>query len=278
MTRTRVAVTADGRVDLDGDVLVPHRLPDEDGRVRVLLVPSHALLVAGDEVRIEVTVAAGRALEVIESCGTVAHDMRGGRAAWFVDVRLDEDAVLVWPSRPFVVADGADVLRLTHVDLAAGARVVLRETLVMGRTGGTGGRVRTTVRARLADRPLLAETIVAEPAGVLDAPLLDTGLLDAAPLDPALLGTPPVDDPRCLDTLLVLGARLEHPGAMQLDGEGTMLRATLPRPGTGGAGLADAVAAAVGMVAARLPTPRRAAEPVAAPAPRSTSEAWSGVR
>jgi len=86
---------------------------------------------------------------------------------------------------------------------------VLRETLVLGRTGEAGGRVRTTVRARLDDRPLLVETFVAEPATVVD---------------PALLG-----GARCLDTVLVLGARLDHPGALQLQREGTMLRAMASR-------------------------------------------------
>ena len=226
MTRTRVVVTPDGRVELDGDLVRARRLPDEDGRVRVALVASQALLLAGDDVRIEVDVAAGHALEIVEVTGTVAYDMRGGHASWIVDVRLAADAVLVWPSLPFVVADGADVLRLTHVDLAAGARAVLRETLVLGRSGEAGGRVRTTVRARLGGRPLLVETFVAEPAAVLD---------------PALL-----DGARCLDTLLVLGARLDHPGALQLEREGTMLRAMATRAHDADLGgiVADAVEAA----------------------------------
>ncbi|GIG38838.1 urease accessory protein UreD [Cellulomonas phragmiteti] len=249
MTRTRVALTADGRVELDGDVVRARRLPDEHGRTRVALVASQALLLAGDRVRIEVEVAAGRSLEIVEVTGTVAYDMRGGQATWLVDVRLAAGAVLVWPSLPFVVADGADVLRLTHVELAAGARAVLRETLVLGRTGETGGRVRTTVRARLDDRPLLVETFVAEPAAVVD---------------PALLG-----GSRCLDTVLVLGARLEHPCALQLDGEGTMLRGMSVHAHD--ADLGDVLAAAVGVVApVPLPAPRPAGDallPAADPFP-----------
>jgi len=234
VTRTRVAVTADGRVELEGDVVRARRLPDEHGRARVALIASQALLLAGDDVRIDVEVAAGRALEIVEVTGTVAYDMRGGRATWIVDVRLAQDAVLVWPSLPFVVANGADVLRLTHVDLAPGARVVLRETLVLGRTGEAGGRVRTTVRAHQADRPLLVETFVMEPASVLD---------------PALL-----DGARCLDTLLVLGARLDHPGALQLERPGSMLRGMSTRAHD--ADLADVLAAATSDA---FPRPRAAA-------------------
>lgn len=251
MTRTRVAVTADGRVELDGDVVRARRLPDEEGCVRVALIASQALLLAGDEVHLEVEVAAGRALELVEVTGTVAYDMRGGQATWLVDVRLGADAVLLWPGLPFVVADGADVLRMTHVDMAAGARAVLRETLVLGRTGQTGGRVRTTVRARLADRPLLVETFVVEPAAVVD---------------PALLG-----GARCLDTLLVLGARLDHPDALQLDGEGTMLRGMAVHAHD--ADLGAAVTAAVGVVMpAPLPAPRPPVDNQATPTPSPVRE------
>lgn len=228
MTRTRVAVTGDGRVELDGDVVRARRLPDEDGRTRVALVASQALLLAGDDVRIEVEVGSGRALEVVEVSGTVAYDMRGGAATWTVDVRVARDGLLVWPGLPFVVADGADVERRTRVDLAPGARAVLRETLVLGRTGEAGGRVRTTTDARLAGRPLLVETFALGPATVRD---------------PALLG-----GARCLDTLLLLGARLDHPDALQLDREGTVLRGMSVRAHA--ADLGDAVGAAVGAAVA----------------------------
>ncbi|MBD7917280.1 urease accessory protein UreD [Cellulomonas sp. Sa3CUA2] len=203
-TTTRVAVTVDGDLEVEGEALEACRLPDERGRVRVALVSAGC---AGRNGRIEVEVPAGRGLEIVEVTGSGTHDVRRTRTQWLLDVRLGRDAVLVWPSLPIVVADGADVLRLTHVDLAPGARAVLRETLVLGRAGAAGGRIRSTVRARLDDRPLLAETFVAEPA-------------------PLLAGAPAE---RRLDTLLVLGARLDHPEAMQLEHEGTMLRGPAAR-------------------------------------------------
>lgn len=242
MRPARIEVTADGDVLLDGDAAHARRLPDAAGRVRVALT-YRTTLRGGDDVRTEVVVAPGRRLELVETGGTAAPDMHGGRATWVVDVRLGEHAVLVWPSLPVVVADGADVQRLTHVDLAAGARVVLRETLVLGRPGQGGGRVRTTVRSRLADASLLRETFVAEPAGTFGA------------LDPG--------GPRSLDTVLVLGARLTHPGALQLDGPGTVLR-TLARTPHGG--LCHALAAAVEAVTA----PSRTA-PVHAVHPRAVA-------
>ncbi|MBO3096302.1 urease accessory protein UreD [Cellulomonas dongxiuzhuiae] len=203
-TCTRVALTADGDLEVAGEALEACRLPDERGRVRVALVSAGCAERNG---RIEVEVAPGRGLEIVEVTGTGTHDVRRTRTQWLLDVRLGRDAVLVWPSLPIVVADGADVLRLTHVDLATGARVVLRETLVLGGAGAAGGRIRSTIRARLDDRPLLAETFVAEPA-------------------PLLVGAPAE---RRLETLLVLGARLDHPEAMQLEREGTMLRGPAAR-------------------------------------------------
>jgi len=228
VARTRVAVTAAGDVELEGDLVTARRLPCEHGRARVALLAPPAP--AGGDLRMDVEVAPGRALEIVESTGTGTHDVLGPRTTWLADVRLGRDAVLVWPSLPVVVGEGADVLRLTHVELAPGARVVLRETLVLGRRGEAGGRVRTTVRARMADRPLLSETFVAEPAppmiGELDA-VLDavTGTRDPQDGTAAVHGDrqPPEHEQR-LDTLLVLGARLDHPGALQLEREGTMLR------------------------------------------------------
>lgn len=210
-TRLAAARTADGRVrvDLTGGLLACRRLPDEDGTVRIALVATQALLLAGDHVRIAVDVGDGLALEVVEVTGTVAYDMQGGSATWTVDARVGADGLLVWDALPFVVATGADVHRTATLDLAAGARAVLRETFVLGRTGEEGGRLVTTTRARLAGRPLLVETLTVDPD---------------ARRDPAVLG-----GARCLDTLTVLGARYDDDppaGAdvLQLDRPGTLVR------------------------------------------------------
>ncbi|MBO3088744.1 urease accessory protein UreD [Cellulomonas dongxiuzhuiae] len=211
--RTRASVTrARGgrpRVDLVGGLLTCRRLPDEEGTVRVALVATQALLLAGDDVRITVEVDEGLALEVVEVGGTVAYDMQGGAATWAVDVHLGAGALLVWDALPFVVATGADVHRTSRLALGEGARAVLRETFVLGRTGESGGHLTTTTRADLAGRPLLVETLTVDPA---------------ARADPALLG-----GARCLDTVTVLGARYDADApaggdVLQLDGPGTLVR------------------------------------------------------
>ncbi len=105
VSHTRVEVTDDGDVRVRGDVVRPCRLPDDDGRARVALVASP--VPGGADVRIEVDVAAGRTLELLEITASGAHDVTGPRTSWLVDGRLGRDAALVWPSLPFVVAQGA---------------------------------------------------------------------------------------------------------------------------------------------------------------------------
>ncbi len=46
----------------------------------------------------------------------------GPPAQWHVDLRLEQDARLIWEGLPFVIAQDSDVLRRTRVDLAEGAR------------------------------------------------------------------------------------------------------------------------------------------------------------
>ena len=193
------------RCELRGGLLVARRLPARDGAVRVALVASTAMLLAGDRVRVGVRVAAGHRLEVVETAGTVAYAMHGRSAEWDVSVRLGPGASLVWAGQPMVVADGADVRRTTVVDLDEGSVAVLREPLVLGRTGQRGGRLLTRTRACHAGRPLLVESL-----------RLDPGTRE----DPAILG-----GARCVDTLSVLGARLPQlPGVLQLDGPGSLAR------------------------------------------------------
>nr|WP_240945693.1 urease accessory protein UreD [Rhodococcus sp. HNM0569] len=162
------------------------------------------MLLAGDEVRLDVRVGAGRSLEIVETSGTVAYDMRGGRASWNVDVTIDADGSLLWDGLPFVVASGSDVARHTTTRLAAGATCTLRETFVSGRTAEDGGCMVATTHAYLDCTPLLVEQLTLDPQ---------------SRRDPALLG-----GARCLDQVTTLGHRLTDPGALQLEGVGSVYR------------------------------------------------------
>ena len=75
-------------------------------------------------------------LELFDVAGTVAYHGRGRPASWRISHHRGRTAP-AWatPVQPFVVADGADVVRTLDLDLDPSARVRLRETLVLGRSG-----------------------------------------------------------------------------------------------------------------------------------------------
>ena len=209
---TRIEVHADGgraRCSVRTGLLSPRLLSADASGARVALVATGALLIAGDRVCIDVHVGAGAWLEVVETSGTVAYDARGGSAAWDVSIRVDEGGTLVWQGLPFVVSAGADVSRSTTASLARDAALLLRETLVLGRTGEVGGDLRSTTRCVLDGRPAFVEDL----------------RLDASRTAPGILG-----GARVLDSVLCVGTRppAGHISAGQvhldLDAPGAVLR------------------------------------------------------
>jgi urease accessory protein len=214
---TTLAVTpADGRVHVRtsslGDAGVPRLRPILLGsgarHARVALVPDGALLLAGDAVRLHVEVGPGIRLELVEPAGTVAFDMQGGAAWWDVRLVLARDATVVWAGEPFVVSSGARVHRRTVVDMEPGARLLLRETLVLGRHGERGGHLEQGWSAH-------------GPGGV---PLLvEETVLDDRSDRPGILG-----GHRALGTVVVLGVPVDPDlcpdGRLDLEGGGTVWR------------------------------------------------------
>lgn len=184
-------------------------LATRPGHVEVALVGRRSLLHAGDEVALRIELEPGTSLRVTEVAGTVAYDGRGGTAAWSADVVVGDGARLRWDAWPFVVAQGADVTRRTDVALGADAVARLRETLVLGRDGERGGRLRTRTDVSHAGVPLLVE---------------DLDLTPALREEFGVLG-----DARVVDTVLELGCRgtgadLGPVEVYELDGPGTMWR------------------------------------------------------
>jgi urease accessory protein len=207
---TTVAVDRRGGrtvADLRRGALGPYALGDDGGTLRVALVATGARLLGGDHVRLRVRVGAGAALELVETSGTVAYDGRGRSARWEVDVVVEDGGVLLWDAQPFVVCTGADVHRTTSVRLGAGATACLRETVVLGRSGERGGRLRTAMR-------------VDGPGGAV---LVEELLLDGARPEPGVLG-----EHRVVDSVVLLGRRPDD-DALPTVGRATVLR--LEEPG-----------------------------------------------
>ena len=159
---------------------------------RVGLLATSALLLGGDHVLVEVEVGPGANLELFDVAGTVAYHGRSRPAAWHTTVRVAGGGSLRWAGEPFVVADGADVLRTLELDLDASATLRLRETLVLGRSGEVGGRLRTRTGIQIDGEPVLLEDQRLDPSGLRR--------------HPGMLG-----DRRVIDSVLAVGGSLSAP-------------------------------------------------------------------
>ena len=218
MTRIGVQVAPGrARLALTGGPNSPRVIAGSEGGARVGLVATTALLLGGDHVEIEIDVGPGAWLELIETAGTVAYDADGLTSSWTVSIRVADGGLLIWSGEPFVVARGANVRRDTSIELGTGAAAGLRETLVLGRTGETGGALRSTLSVRQHDpaaqrhQQLLMEDLDLTDADVRSLP----GLIGGA---------------RVLDTVVLLGINAPktpelNPGnRFELDGAGTIAR------------------------------------------------------
>lgn len=216
---TLIAVTpGTGRsvLRLRSDALAVRVLEQDATGARVALVANGALLLAGDRVAIEVDVADGAWLQIVETTGTVAY---GGaeESRWDVDVRLGAGATLAWDALPFVVSDGARTHRRTDVQLGGGARALLRETFVLGRAGQTGGDLWSALHADDAEGPLQSEEL---------------DLSRQARSLPGVLATGLGAGLSVVDTVLALGWRPEATRERGEPGDPAATLFELDRPGT----------------------------------------------
>jgi urease accessory protein len=203
-TRVRVWHHHDGlRVELAGGLLRPQRVADGPSGPRVGLVATSALLLGGDAVDLAVELGPGTRLDLFDVAGTVAYHGRGRPAVWRTALALDDGAGLTYSGQPLVVSDGADVTRVVRVDAAGSARLSLRETLVLGRHGQAGGRVRSRTDLRVDGADVWREDTDLDPAGLRDLP----GLLGGCRVvDTVLtLGPPPPARPPALAYTLLGG-------------------------------------------------------------------------
>ncbi len=199
------------RLTLKSAELSPRILRVDDRGARIALVSTTALLLAGDQVEINIEVGVRCWLEVVDTAGTVAYDARGGKSSWSVRIQVADGGRLLWKAEPFVIANGADVTRTSMIELATDGVACLRETLVLGRSGECGGALRARTRATHEGRLLLAE----------DLDLADREVRER----PGILGAH-----RVIDSVVLLGRRAPaEPGQpatrrFELAGPGTVAR------------------------------------------------------
>lgn len=171
-----LARTATGRtrVSSDGGPLRVVTLSADRGGARAALVPTRALLLAGDTVEVECEVEDDLTLHLQETSGTVAYDMRGASASWSFTARVGDGSRLVLDSLPWVSSGGSHAVRTTSIHLGAGAMLLARETLVLGRAGEAAGALTSRTTITRGACPVLVEELQSAhlaPHRVLDSVL-----------------------------------------------------------------------------------------------------------
>lgn len=171
-TRSRVS-----RLRSDGPVLLrpaiatgaePLRRWDLDGpgTARVARVAGAGGPLGGDDLRLRVDVGPGAALVLRDVSATVALPGPHGEVSHAdTSVRVGRGATLVWLPEPVIAARGCDHRVSTLVDLDRGARLVVREELLLGRYGESQspGTVRQRLRVCVEGRPVYDQEIAVGP-------------------------------------------------------------------------------------------------------------------
>ncbi|MFC7307981.1 urease accessory protein UreD [Streptomyces monticola] len=198
--RARIRAEADERgisrlPVLEGEgPLALRRTRAEGDEARVALIGAMSAPLGGDRLGVRAEAGPGARLHIGSAAATIALPGQTKEAAHY-DVRLDvaEGAELRWLPEQLISAAGSELQVTTRAELAPGARLVLREEQVLGRSGEEPGTLRSRLTVRLAGRTLLDQELSCGPG----AP----GGWDG----PAVLG-----GRRAVGQLVVVRPELEH--------------------------------------------------------------------
>ncbi|MDQ0797734.1 urease accessory protein UreD [Streptomyces sp. B1I3] len=170
----RITAVPDGRgstalpvLESDGPLAVRRTRALEAAFARVTVVGAMSAPLGGDRLTIEARADAGARLLVDSAAATVALPGPGpdaGPASYDMRLSVGEGAVLRWLPEQLVSAHGSELAMTTHVELAAGASLVLREEQILGRYGENTGSLSTRLTVHLAGRPLLDQQLAYGPA------------------------------------------------------------------------------------------------------------------
>lgn len=128
--------------------------------VRVALTAGAAGPVGGDELDLTIDVGAGSSLVLSEISPTLLlPGPHGERSRTRVRVRVAAGATLIWLAEPMIAARGCDHLNDVGVQLEEGARLLMREEILLGRHAEVSGRVGQRISVRLAGRPLYRQDL-----------------------------------------------------------------------------------------------------------------------
>ncbi|MEU7017972.1 urease accessory protein UreD [Streptomyces sp. NPDC046385] len=162
----RIAAEADGSLPVlesDGPLALRRtRAPGPYTRVTVVGAMSAPL--GGDRLLLETEVRDGARLLVDSAAATVAlPGADGAPATYDLALTVGAGAELRWLPEQLVSAAGSELRMRTTVELAADARLVLREEQILGRHGEEPGTLTTRLTVRRAGRPLLDQELAYGP-------------------------------------------------------------------------------------------------------------------
>ncbi|HEU5333934.1 MAG TPA: urease accessory protein UreD [Actinocrinis sp.] len=170
----------------------------ETGAAQVYLVGGAAGPLGGDELRYTVELGPGADVRVRSAAASlVLPGPHEGESTLDITARVGDGARLSWSPQPMIVARGARHRTTVHLDLAASARLIWREEILLGRHGEPPGSVAARLRVRREGRVLLDHTLAAGPRypGSLDAAVTagDTAIGTLVIVDPDWARVPPAD-------------------------------------------------------------------------------------
>lgn len=182
------------------------------GAARVSLTAGAVGPIGGDDYRLDVDVGAASTLVLGDVSPTLLLPGPDGAASRYtVTVTVGADATLIWLAEPLIAAAGCHHRQRITVDLHPSARLVLREELLLGRSGETCGTVAQHSAVRRGGRSLHRADLTVGP----DAPGYD---------GPAVLG-----GARAVGSLLVVDpGRPEPPAGRVLSGRAAVLELAGP--------------------------------------------------
>ncbi|MEU4348863.1 urease accessory protein UreD [Streptomyces sp. NPDC023838] len=157
----RILATPEGLPVLAGEgPLALRRTRATGAHHRVTVVGAMSAPLGGDRIAVEAEVRDGARLTVGSAAATIALPGRTGEPAHY-DVRLSvgPGGELHWLPEQLISARGSDLRMRTRVELAADARLVLREEQILGRHGEEPGTLATRLTVHRAGRPLLDQSL-----------------------------------------------------------------------------------------------------------------------
>ncbi|MFI9261933.1 urease accessory protein UreD [Streptomyces sioyaensis] len=202
------------------------RVRSDSSAARVGIIGAMSAPLGGDRLTLDITVEDRAELEVTTAAATLALRGPTTHAATY-DVRLTagEHAQLRWLPQPLISAAGSNLRQTYTVELAATARLLLREEQLLGRADEEPGHLVSRILVHRAGHPLLDQhTAYGPPEPGWDGP--------------AVLG-----GHRAVGQLLVVDPRLDVPRNPVLLGEGTKDGCAVLAPLAGGPALLATAAA-----------------------------------